>query len=178
MRKTIAAALLLILVLTGAACGGDDSAGSGTAAQEAHSANGQIPEELVQEITEAVNRDMEIIMSVKGDSAPLAEAMTDGALEDAQAQHAHDLAVGRYLVREYDNLTVEVTGYTEPTAEVLIELDDNSYYVNSETGAAVDSPTNEHASYILALVEEGGQWKIQGIYSSSPGNSQSAHPGE
>ncbi len=176
MRKLILAAVLVALIMPAASCGDDQAAETQTAAGEAHNYAHQAPRELEQVIIDDVKEDLGIISTVRADPAPFTQAMTDVALADIQNQHAKDLAEGRYRVRVYENIEVRVTGYTDPIAEALVEFDDKSYYADSATGTAIDSPANERTGFAMALVEEEGQWKIKGIF--SPSGAETAQPGE
>lgn len=177
MRKLILVTILAVLIMAAASCGDDETTGTQTAAEETHNYAHQAPKELEQVIIDDVLEDLGIIMSVRADATPFPQAMTDEALVDIQAQHAEDLAAGRYRIRDYGDITVKITGYTDPIADALVEFDDKSHYVDATTGSAIDSPTNERTAFAMALVEEEGQWKIKGIFSPS-GAEAAAETGE
>lgn len=168
MRKLmfIYVAVVVVALVAVAGCGSGDSADTATEPTETEK---QFAHEVAPEIEEKIladaREDLEIIAATGADPSQLPTAMTGNALETTRNTIAADAAQGRVRKRDYQNINVRMQGFISPVAEVFAEFDDSGYYIDAATGAAIDSPTNEHKSYALAMVDEGGRWKIQMILS-------------
>ncbi|MHB8859446.1 MAG: hypothetical protein ACYC6Z_08210 [Thermoleophilia bacterium] len=149
-----------------ASCGGDQ-ASTDQAVTAVRTSAHEVPPEVDAKILADVTQDLQIISNAGADTAPLADAMTGKALSETKATIGKDLSQGKYRKRDYQNIKVRTSSYSLPVVEVAAEFDDNGYYVDANTGEALDQPTNEHKSYALAAVEEGGRWKISLILSPS-----------
>jgi len=160
---SIIVTVLLAVILVCASCGSTTTSPEET--QPAHTSAHQAPPEVEQKIVADATEDLQIIASSGKDSSLLAKALTGKALEDTKSVLNKDLAQGKYKRRDYQNINVSMTDYTAPVAEVFAEFDDNSYYVDAGSGAALGQPALEHKSYALALVEDEGRWKIMLILS-------------
>jgi hypothetical protein len=167
LRKLLFIPVVLALTLFSVSCDSNNDAPSSTETQAAHSSAHQAPPEVEAKILADTTEDLKIIAGTGADTSQLATALTGKALEETKAQIGKDLAEGKIRKRDYQNLNVLAGDYTAPVAEVLAEFDDMGYYVDANTGASLASPTNEHKSYALAVVEEGGRWKIKLILSPS-----------
>ncbi len=168
--RFIAVPLVLVLALVAISCG---SGGSGTqpdtvdtTATSAHDPSQQVKDQVVADAT----ADLNLIASAGKDTSVLSQAMKGTALQDATNTINQDLAAGKYKKRDYQNLQVRLDDYNYPIAQVVAEFDDNSYYVDSSTGQALSKPAGDHVKLDLALVEEEGRWKIQGIFLPSNAN--------
>lgn len=150
-------------VLFLASCGGEDET---TTKTPAHA----ITPETVDQITANTTEDLQTVASTGSDTTALGTALTGKALEDMKKQVATDLAAGKVKNREYRNISVRFEEFNPPFAEVFAEFDDYGYYVDANTGAALGQPPGTHVSFAMAVVEEDGRWKIQGIFSPSNPN--------
>ncbi len=146
-------------------CGSEQPSADQTATT--HTSAHEVPPEVDARILADITQDLQTISGAGADTAALGDAMTGKALSETKATIGADLAQGKYRKRDYQNIKVRTTSYSLPVVEVAAEFDDNGYYVDANTGAALDQPTNEHKSYALAAVEEGGRWKISLILSPS-----------
>jgi hypothetical protein len=165
-NKFFIVSVLVVVTLICVSCGSTATTNQ-EKAQAANTSAHQASPELEQRIVADASEDLQIIASSGKDSSRLAKALTGKALEDTKSALNKDLAQGKYKQRHYQNINVRMTAYTAPVAEVFAEFDDNSYYVDASSGAALTQPALEHKSYALALVEEEGRWKIMLILSPS-----------
>ncbi len=143
-----------------------------TGAHAARTPAHQLPEETQQQIVADVKKDLEVIASMEKDDSVLAEAMTGEALAEMRSQAAADLAAGKYKKRDYREVKVELTGYTSPVAEVKVEFDNYGYYVDANSGKALETPSGEHVTLAMAVIEEDGRWEIKGIFSPESNGSE------
>lgn len=141
---------------------GDDSSPTDTKSS-AHKVTAEDRDRIIAETIE----DLNIISSIETDTAVLATAMSGQALEEMKAGIVKELAEGKVKKRDYQNISATFEQLNYPVAQVLVEFDDFSYYVDAKTGAALSEPTGEHMRYAMAVVEEDGLWKIQGIFAPS-----------
>lgn len=167
LRRLIVVPVLAAALLVPVSCGSDSSSQAGTTQEIPHNSAHQAPPEIEQKILADAREDLAIIASAGADTSTLSNALTGSALTDTKAQTDKDLAEGKYRKRDYQNINVRLQDYAAPIAEVFAEFDDNGYYVDAVTGAALGQPVNEHKSYALALVEEGNRWKIRLILAPS-----------
>lgn len=126
----------------------------------------QASPELEKKIVDDAMQDLKAIAAAGQDTNSLAQALTGKALDETKAVMAQDLAQGKYRKRDYQNINVRLQDYAAPVAQVFAEFDDKGYYVDAASGAALTEPANERKTYALALIEEGGRWKIKGIYAA------------
>ncbi len=161
----VAVAVVVVAVALVAGCGSNSSdPGSETTGTEKQFAHEVAPEIEEKILADAVD-DLKVIAATGADTSQLPTVLTGSALESTKNSIAADAAQGKVRKRDYQNINVRMQGYVQPQAEVFAEFDDSGYYVDAATGAALGSPANEHKSYALAMVEEGGRWKIQMILS-------------
>lgn len=165
-NRFLIVSVLVVVALICVSCGSTVTTNQ-EETQPAHTSAHQASPEVEQKIVADATEDLQIIASSGKDSSLLAKALTGKALEDTKSALNKDLAQGKYKQRDYQNINVRMTAYTAPVAEVFAEFDDNSYYVDASSGAALGQPALEHKSYALALVEEEGRWKIMLILSPS-----------
>ena len=168
--RFIAVPLVLVLALVALSCGsgGSDSQPStvDTTATSAHDPSPQVKDQIVADAT----ADLNLIASSGKDTSVLPQALKGTALQNTTDTINQDLAAGKYKKRDYQNLQVRLDDYNYPIAQVVAEFDDNSYYVDANSGQALSQPTGQHMTFDLALVEEEGRWKIQGIFLPSNAN--------
>lgn len=139
-----------------------------TTPTQAHGAPAhQVTPEIEKKVIDDATDDLKIIAASGKDAAGLARALTGKALEEARTTLTNDLAQGKYRQRDYQGIQVRVQDVTGTVAGVSAEFDDNGFYVDAGTGAALTDPTREHKKYALAMVEEDGRWKIKSIFSAS-----------
>lgn len=154
------------------ACGSSESGNTET--ETVSSSVHQLPTEAEQKVTADAEADLRVIASVGKDPSPLSQAMTGTALSDTTVSINSDLAQGKYKKRDYQNIHVIFQDYTSPVASVFAEFDDNGYFIDASTGAALGPQASEHKQYALALVEEENRWKIKMILSPSAASSGSS----
>lgn len=158
----MAVALLVV------SCGdGSNPASETVNPASAHELAHEAPPEMVDKVKADVAEDLDIISRVTTDTASFPQALTGKALADMKKMAEDDLAAGRYRVRDYRNVSVEVNGYTSPVMEVRVDFEDFGYYADASTGQALDSPSGEQKALAMAVVEEDGRWKIKGIFSAT-----------
>lgn len=151
-------AAMTVIIFT--SCG--DSSSSDTT-PAGHKVTAEESEKIVADTTE----DLNLIDSVETDTAVLATAMTGKGLNEMKTAIEKDLAAGKIKKRDYRNISAEFVQLDIPYAEVLAEFDDFSYYVDAKTGATLSQPAGTHMRFAMALVEEDGRWKIQGVFAPS-----------
>lgn len=169
MRKFLIIPFLITVALFIGACdSSSQSSNTDTTPTQARGAPAhQSSPELEQKVLADATEDLRIIAATGQDASGLSQALTGKALEETRAAINQDLADGKYRKRDYQNIKVRLQDFTAPIAQVFAEFDDNGFYVDASSGAALTQPTQEHKTYALAMVEEDGRWKITGIYASA-----------
>lgn len=142
------------------------SCGESSSTQETPSGHKLTAEEREKIIADTVD-DLSLIAGIQTDTSLLGTAMTGKALDEMKQTVEKDLAEGKVKKREYRNVTAEFEEINFPYAEVLAEFDDFSYFTDAKTGATLSQPTGTHMRFAMALIEEDGNWKIQGIFAPS-----------
>ncbi len=158
--------VIMLLALAAVSCG-DNSFPDSTQTDEAHTSVHMVSPEVQAKIVADVTDDLRIIGQTGADTAGLSQAMNGKALTETKAAVGKDLAQGKCRKRDYQNISVHTTSFSLPVAEVSAEFDDGGYYVDANTGVALEEPKTEHKNYALAVVEEDGRWKINLILSPS-----------
>jgi len=156
----IAAALVVMAVLTASSCG--DTTTTETT-PIGHRLSTEEQDRIVSETIDDLNQ----IAAVETDTTALTAVMTGAALNEMKAGIEKALTEGKIKKRDYQNVTATFVQFDSPYAQVSAEFDDFSYYVDANTGVALTQPTGTHMKYAMAIIEEDGRWKIQGIYPPS-----------
>lgn len=99
-----------------------------------------------------------------GIAATLNTVLTGTALSDTQNTITSELSQGKFKKRIYEDINARFETFNYPYAEVFVEFTDKGYYIDPNTQAVLDQPTNERKAYSMSLVQENERWKISGIY--------------
>ena len=158
--NAVAISLLAVAALLFSSCGDASQSEEGTSGHKLTS------EDLDRIVVETID-DLNTVASVETDTSALSTAMTGDGLEQMKSGIEKDLAAGKIKKRDYRNITATFEEFNFPFAEVLAEFDDFSYYVDANTGANITQPTGQHMRFAMAVVEEEGRWKIQGVFAPS-----------
>lgn len=161
---TILAFLLFALIVLSSGCSLISRFGAKPTTET--SENGSSPgghaltEAKLDEILEDVREDVDILAELRTDPSPLEQALGKSALQDFEKELRADIKSGKTKIRKFEGVEVELKNYTGGVAGISLKYHDRSFYMDNKSRRPLTSPTDVDKSYILAVEEIDGRWKI------------------
>ncbi len=169
MKRALVIILIVALTLAVGACDRGSQAAKKTggardgklSAPESHSITKKDEKQLMKDI----RKDLDIIMSVRDETAPLEKALSGHALSQMSEQVASEAAANRIKVRRYDKIKLDLQNITKDVAGLALTFTDKTYVIEADTGDTIEEATGKKIEFLIAAKKVGKRWRIIEIFS-------------